>query len=231
MADIRPGNILISKTPLPELPENWQGKPFIEILFNLCKVGLKKHPEQEWLRDGQTGKVLFLKDMESKCVKVAKVLSSYGLKEGDTVHIVMPNCVEFHVTVFAVWLLGGITSLADPSLRSNVLLQQIKDIKAAFTICHSNHELNVSGLTKKIITLENIFESNLEMTNDIEPNFSIAKRMMDETLVIFWSSGTTGRPKGIARGINFFLRTLVKSDFPPATLLQTVQFLSSKALM
>ena len=69
MADIRPGNLLISKTALPELPENWQGKPFIEVLFNLCKVGLKKYPEQEWLRDGQTGKVLFLKDMESKLLQ------------------------------------------------------------------------------------------------------------------------------------------------------------------
>ena len=223
MADIYLERHLISKTPLSELPENWHGKPFVEIIFNLCQKVLKSNPDQEWLRNGQTGQYLLFKDIEAKCIKAAKILSSNGLKKGDTVHIDLPNCVEFHVTVFAVWLLGGITSLADPSLRQNVLLEQIKDVNAAFAICHSNHLLNTSSSMIQIITLEDVFESRLVMTNDVRLDFSTAKSVMHETLVIFWSSGTTGRPKGIAHGINFFLRCLVKSDFPPATLLQTVQ--------
>ena len=117
MADICAENRLISKTPLPELPENWQGKSFVEIIFSLCQAASESHPGQEWLRDAQKGDVLFLKEIKSKCVEAARVLSSHGVKEGDTVHVLMPNCVEFHVTVFAVWLLGGIASLSNPRLR------------------------------------------------------------------------------------------------------------------
>ena len=65
--------------------------------------------------------------------------------------------MEYHVTVFAIWLLGGIASLTDPSLRTSTLLEQIKDIKASFVICHSDHDLNLPGKTYKVIKMENIF--------------------------------------------------------------------------
>ena len=68
-------------------------------------------------------------------MQAAKVLASYGVKEGIVVHVVMPNCIQFHVTVFAIWLLGGIASLADPSLRTSILLEQIKETKSALMCC------------------------------------------------------------------------------------------------
>ena len=156
-------------------------------------------------------------------MKAASVLTSKGLKEGDVVHVVMTNSVEFHATVFAIWMLGGTASLADPSLRTSVLLEQIKETRSSIIICRSDHDLNKSNVTDQIVTIENLFRDESLLGSEMIPNFSVARRAMDQTLVIFWSSGTTGRPKGIAHGINFFLRSLVKSAFPPATLLQTVQ--------
>ena len=67
-----------------------------------------------------------------------------------------------------------------------------------------------------------LLKDTFSSKSDGMPDFSLAKKAIEWPLVIFWSSGTTGRPKGIAHGINFFLRSLVKSAFPPATLLQTV---------
>ena len=225
MSEIREGGRLVSKKTLPDLPEEWLGSSFIEIIFNLCQEALEKNPEQEWLEDAQNGQVLLLKEMKSRCMKAAKVLVSYGVKEGTVVHVVMPNCIEFHVTVFAIWMVGGIASLADPSLRTSILLEQIKETKSELVICHpdvDHHDLKKTR--QMIVTSETLFEGvSDEKNNFIEPDFSVAKRVMNETLVIFWSSGTTGRPKGIAHGINFFLRSLVKSAFTPATLLQTVK--------
>ena len=223
MADIVQGNRLVSKKPLPELPEIWQGKPFVEIVFNLTQEALEKNPDQEWMRNGQSGENLLLKDMIPKCMEAASVLTSKGLKEGDVVHVVMTNCVEFHTTVFAIWMLGGTASLADPSLRTSVLLEQIKETRSSIIICRSDHDLNKSDVSDQIVTIENLFRDESLLGSEMIPDFSLARRAIDQTLVIFWSSGTTGRPKGIAHGINFFLRSLVKSAFPPATLLQTVQ--------
>ena len=122
----------------------------------------------------------------------AQPLVKLCLQEGDVVHIVLPSCIEFHVTVFAIWFLGGIASLTDPSLRISTLLEQIKDIQASFVICQSDHELNLPGKTYKVIKMENIFgNTSLENVHS-RPDFSIARRLMDKTLAIFWSSGTAG---------------------------------------
>ena len=43
-------------------------------------------------------------------------------------------------------------------------------------------------------------------------------------MIIFWSSGTTGKPKGIAHGQNFLMKSLIKSQFSAGILLQTTCF-------
>ena len=112
MADIVGENLLVSKKPLQDLPENWHGKPFVEIVLSLVQEKVRiKNPSQEWMVNAQTGEVLLLKDIIPKCHHIAKILASKGLKEGDVVHLVMANSVDFHVIVFAIWLLGRMCSL------------------------------------------------------------------------------------------------------------------------
>ena len=55
MADLYQGNRLVSKKPQGELPDNWHGKSFIEIVFEIIQESLEKNPDQKWLRDAQKG--------------------------------------------------------------------------------------------------------------------------------------------------------------------------------
>ena len=81
---------------------------------------------------------------------------------------------------------------------------------------------NSSG--KTLLQVDNLFRD--QPKDSFESYLSLLKdNNHDEgTMVIFWSSGTTGKPKGIAHGRNFLLNGLTKSQFPPATLLQTTCF-------
>ena len=80
MADLYQGNRLVSKKPQCELPDNWHGKSFIEIVFKIIQESLEKIPDQVWLRDAQKGDSLFVKEISSKCLQAVKVLASYGLQ-------------------------------------------------------------------------------------------------------------------------------------------------------
>ena len=97
---------------LSEIPSEWQNKPFIEVVFTLIEKNLSQNREKAWLSDAETGEKLPLKDLHSRALKTAEVLAFQGLKRGQTVHILLHNCVQFHVAVFGVWLLGIVIELS-----------------------------------------------------------------------------------------------------------------------
>ena len=130
-----------------------------------------------------------------------------------------------------VWLCEGINSVGDPGLSVPVMKTQFEDTKAKIIICYEGsrkkvHDaLNENGqLGKtKVLVLEKacpeknddepIFEENFEFVADFMKNAEKLPQppMLqngipkdDETFVIFWSSGTTGQPKGIEHSINSY---------------------------
>ena len=122
-----------------------------------------------------------------------------------------------------VWLCEGINSCADPGLSVPVLKQQFEDTNAKIVICYEGSRKNVYETLKQngqlgktqVIVLEKACPNENEDQPITEENFLFIKDFLknaeklpqppllqdgipkdDETYVIFWSSGTTGLPKG-----------------------------------
>ncbi len=66
---------------------------------------------------------------------LASALIDKGLKKGDKVAIVMPNCVAFVVSFFAVLKAGGIVSATNPTYPAEAMQYQINDCGAEFVLC------------------------------------------------------------------------------------------------
>ena len=130
--------ILVSKEPIPEIPEDWKHKHFVEVLFEL----IQNCETHEWLVDGEVQERIHTFEVEQKSLQVAHFLSKQGCVQKDIVHIVLKNSVLYHSVVFAIWLLGGTVSLADPGLTKDVLEAQIKDTNAKFVICEEGNNQN-----------------------------------------------------------------------------------------
>ena len=123
--------VLVSKKSVPEIPEEWKNAPMIKIIFEL----IKNDCNRDWLIDANTHQIIQTNEIEKRSLQVANKLSRKGFSLGQTIHIILPNSVDFHVIVFGIWLLGGIVSVADPSLNKNIIEQQIIDTKSTMIIC------------------------------------------------------------------------------------------------
>ena len=115
-------------------------------------------------------------------------------------------------------------------LPEEILLQQLDETGGKIIFCFQetvkkfgaktnktivvipNGECESDDLTKfdNVIRWENFLERGCVSDTSFE---GCASKSYDETSVIFWSSGTTGKPKGILHTQRYLIHTLQKSRF------------------
>jgi len=71
-----------------------------------------------------------------------------------------------------------------------------------------------------------LWEDFLDSGRDVDLDFEdLPPSRIDDVMIIFWSSGTTGKPKGIQHTNKLLMNSLQKMPFPPgATTLQSTCF-------
>ena len=137
--------VLVSKKSIPEIPKEWENTPMVKIVFEL----IKNDCNRDWLIDANTNQIIQTNEIEKRSLQVADNLSRKGFSLGQTIHIILPNSVDFHVTAFGIWLLGGIVSVADPSLNKNIIEQQIIDTKSKMIVCMKKDKEKIQTIKGK----------------------------------------------------------------------------------
>jgi len=157
--------------------------------------------------------------------KVAKVLYSRGLRKNDTVQNIMPNNTDFYWSVLGSWLCQATVTTSDPSLKPEVLAMQMEDIHPKFIFCCKSSRASVEKavqLAKFNPTLVIMDEASEEGSVENFEDFIAGADALPEVPrqpcdhegvpIIFWSSGTTGRPKGIQYTMHMMLCQLLKPN-------------------
>ncbi len=239
MADIK-DKVLFSKKGSEATLENeeWRDKPLVSILLNFVRAELAATGDREWMLDATNKKSLQLSEVEGRAVVAANFFQRKGVRRGDVVQIVLPNCVEYHVATLGAWLLGAAVSLSDPGLSGKILCQQLNETRGRIVVCQGEKSKTSIAMATKgtgitIVTIDEVFGYEASARSKMEVGAEVDKyvdlllanaRDSNATAVIFWSSGTTGVPKGIQHTENFPKYGLRKSAFPPGTLLQSTCF-------
>ena len=145
-------------------------------------------------------------------------LFNAGLRKGDVVHFLLPNCTDYHALVVGVWMCNGIVSLGDPGLSAPVLKTQLQETKAKFVVCFQGSRQVLHQALKEIEETIQVIVLPLNQ-DELEPDYlnltdfiqeiglkepEVETFEEDDTVVIFWSSGTTGLPKGIQHSVKTF---------------------------
>lgn len=74
------------------------------------------------------------REVEQASDALAAALIDKGLKKGDRVAIVMPNCVQFAISFFGILKAGGVVAATNPTYPASKMAYQINDCDAEFII-------------------------------------------------------------------------------------------------
>ena len=154
--------------------------------------------------DGPTGRTLTYRGWAGAVRKAAAGLSARGFRKGDVFAIYSPNLPEYAVAFHAVSLLGGIVTTINPAYTATELSQQLEDAGARALVTvppcldKAAHAARDAGVREVFVFGEGNagtpFDALLDADAD-PPAVAIDPRT--QVVVLPYSSGTTGLPKGV----------------------------------
>lgn len=179
----------------------------------------KERPNHMFLHQPMGGGVVRTwtwKEAGEQARTMANVLRGMGLHHGDRVAILSKNCAEWIIADLAI-MMGGFVSvplyvtITAPTIR---MLLEHSGSKAVFVGKLDNFKDQEAGLLPDVPVIYidaygykgSLLWSELLQLN--EPLSPVHRAGNDEVLTIMYTSGTTGRPKGVVHTAGNFSATL-----------------------
>jgi acyl-CoA synthetase (AMP-forming)/AMP-acid ligase II len=137
---------------------------------------------------------------------LANSLLELGVKKGEKVAIYLPNWPEYIYSYLAVWCLGLTAVPLDFMLTEDEIISCLSHAEASILIVSPKANISLSSIKKSCSTLKNIItcQGKTEGTLSFEELLAKGKESLKsldienkEYAIIFYTSGTTGRPKGV----------------------------------
>jgi len=152
------------------------------------------------------GQNITFEQLRELSLRLVDSLSKLGVSKGDKVAVYLPGCPEYIYSYLAIWCLGAIAVPLDFMLTEEELVSCISHAEAKILITKLKSNLSLEAVKEKCP-----FLGNLIICGENAPPFLSFDALLDngridfkpqdisdsDYAIIFYTSGTTGKPKGV----------------------------------
>ena len=153
--------------------------------------------------------------------KVATLLIEQGVQRGDRVALIMPNIPQMAFIYYAVLRAGAVVVPLNPLLKGREVAYHLTNSGARLVFAwegiigeaRSGAEASGAETGNDVVVLQVDGEAFLQRVASAEPTPGVVDLDGEDTAVVLYTSGTTGRPKGATLShTNLFRNTEISRD-------------------
>ncbi len=212
-----------------ELPDaRWFVGGRLNLTRTALDQNLRERPNQAaliWEGEPGDGRVLTYRQLHREVEQLVGVLRRWGVQKGDRVAIYLPLAPEAVVAMLACARVGAVHSVVFGGFSAQALADRIQDAGARVLITADG-----GWRRGKVVPLKHIADEALRACPDVTrvlvwkrgvpgeigwtsgrdawwhdelgaPDPTVASMSSDDPLFILYTSGTTGKPKGVLHGV------------------------------
>jgi long-chain acyl-CoA synthetase len=144
------------------------------------------------------GLVLTYEELDERSARVAGLLAARGVGSGDRVGLMLPNVAEFPPLYYGVLRAGAVVLPMNPLLKAREVEYYLGDSGARLLFAwHAAADEAAKGAEAAGVGFVSVApEAFSRVLGDHAPVTEVTGRTDDDTAVILYTSGTTGKPKG-----------------------------------
>jgi acetyl-CoA synthetase len=156
---------------------------------------------------GRSAKYTF-HEMKVLSNRLANALESLGITKGDRVGLLLPRIPEHWISMIAIWKVGAISVHIFTAFGPDAITYRLNASEAKALITDQANLAKVE--VEKIPTLKHIivvtepgvklpekYLSFWDLINSSSKSYDVAKTRENDVCALFFTSGTTGPPKGV----------------------------------
>jgi len=184
--------------------------------FNITHEAIDRHaddPKKVALfcisADGREAKYTF-REMKHLTSKFANMLRALGVQKGDRVARMLPRTIENYITFLGSWKAGAVDVPIFTAYGPEALEYRVKHSEAKVLITDAENRPKVEKISGGLPGVKIVVVSQAQDTGLYQGDYSFwhemslasrefetVKKKADDLVVIHYTSGTTGTPKGV----------------------------------
>ncbi len=196
-----------------------------DIVDEMAKKAPDK-PAMVWCNEAGVSRTFTFSDISKLSAKTANYFKAKGIKKGDTVILMLKRHYQFWYCIVALHKIGAIVIPATHQLMTKDIVYRLDRASVKAVVCTPDDDVpsrveEAQGLSKDQ-TLAHKFvvggprEGWYDFDKEVETYSDVFERptddqntKLDDTMLIYFTSGTTGMPKMVAHAFSYPLGHII----------------------